>query len=191
MAWTEKEKPTTFDDKPIDGLFFLDGDLLARQLNYSPLKGQKYPMLAFPSGSACNLWESSDPEKGGIVHLFGEMDLALYSSRDEALAHATNIAEQVGYTVSSVGENQLDVWGYEGRLLLTYDNEQHRLINVEQVHMPEGQEAPPRPPLLDAKSREKLPPLFSQKKLKLEALAQVKSFTPCSNWPCMPTKPPT
>lgn len=39
-----------------------------------------------------------------------------------------------------------------------------------------------RQPLLDQASREKLPPLYSQEKLELEALAHVKFFTPDSNW---------
>ena len=36
--------------------------------------------------------------------------------------------------------------------------------------------------LLDAQTRAKLPPLYSQEKLGLAALAQVKFFTPTSNW---------
>ena len=45
-------------------------------------------------------------------------------------------------------------------------------FGVEQVRAKPGPEAPPRPPLLDAKTREKLPPLRSQEKLELEAVAQ-------------------
>ncbi len=36
--------------------------------------------------------------------------------------------------------------------------------------------------LLDQVSRERLPPLYSQEELELDALAQVKFFTPDSNW---------
>jgi hypothetical protein len=36
--------------------------------------------------------------------------------------------------------------------------------------------------LLDQETREKLPPLYSEEKLGLDALAQVKFFTPDSNW---------
>lgn len=39
-----------------------------------------------------------------------------------------------------------------------------------------------RQPLLDQASREKLPPLYAQEKLELEATAHVKFFTPDSNW---------
>jgi hypothetical protein len=39
-----------------------------------------------------------------------------------------------------------------------------------------------RPPLLDQATREKLPPLYSQEALGLEALAWVKFFTPDSSW---------
>jgi hypothetical protein len=40
----------------------------------------------------------------------------------------------------------------------------------------------PQPVLLDAASRAKLPPLYSNEQLGLNALAQVKFFTPDSNW---------
>ena len=39
-----------------------------------------------------------------------------------------------------------------------------------------------RSPLLDQATREKLPPLYSQEALGLEALAWVKFFTPDSSW---------
>src|SRR5258708_35836559 len=37
-------------------------------------------------------------------------------------------------------------------------------------------------PLLDADSRSRLPALYSQEKLDLDAIAQVKFFTPDSSW---------
>src|SRR5579859_2504839 len=131
MGWIEKEKQAKFEQQPIPGLFFLDGDILARAFKQPWTKGQKYPTIVYPSGIQCDLWESSDPASGGIVHLFGEMDLSLYGTRDEAFAHASDIAEQVGYVVTSIGENQLDLWGDEGRLRVTFDNQERRITNVE------------------------------------------------------------
>ena len=32
MSWIEKAQPTPFDDLPLPGLFFLDGDILARRI---------------------------------------------------------------------------------------------------------------------------------------------------------------
>ncbi len=55
MSWIEKSQPTSFDRLPIHGLFFMDGDLVARFLalkyadeesfNINPtwLKGHKTP----------------------------------------------------------------------------------------------------------------------------------------------------
>ena len=71
----QKHHPTPFDDKPIEGFFYLDGDALARLFERDWTAGQKYAMLAFPSGEEYALWESSRPEQLGILHLFGEMDL--------------------------------------------------------------------------------------------------------------------
>jgi hypothetical protein len=45
-----------------------------------------------------------------------------------------------------------------------------------------GEECPGRPKLLDQKSRQKLPTLYSQEEKGLEAQAVVKFFTPDSNW---------
>jgi hypothetical protein len=47
---------------------------------------------------------------------------------------------------------------------------------------PERQPPPTGDNLLDRESREKLPPLYSGEEQGLDALAQVKFFTPTSNW---------
>ena len=99
MGWFKKEEPTPFDEMPLAGLFFLDGDLLARLVGRDWTVGEKLPMIAFPSGEEFQLWE------GGIVHIFGEMDLLLKDTRDEAYSHASHIGEQCGYVVRPVGEN--------------------------------------------------------------------------------------
>lgn len=48
--------------------------------------------------------------------------------------------------------------------------------------MPSEQESPTGNNLLDAESREKLPPLYTGEELGLLAIAIVKFFTPDSNW---------
>lgn len=182
MAWSHKEAPTPFDTSPIHGLYFLDGDLLARALSIDWIKGEKLPMIAFPSGEIYELWESGSPDNG-IVHLFGEMDLSYRDTRDNAYQHALALAEQVGGLVQKVGENRLDVWGDEAHLLVTYDNQAGHIVNVERVGTRLDSDAgPPRPPLLDEESRKKLPPLYSQEHVGLNALAQIKFFTPDSSW---------
>lgn len=178
MSWFSKEQPTPFDNLPIEGLFFLDGDLLTHRIPQPYTKGEKFPMIAFPSGIHCELWVSSDP-KGGIVHLFGEMDVSLNDTRDHAYAYAVSIADMLGYRVNKVGTNQIDVHGDDDEhLRLTYDDTFPRLINVEQITPQKA----PKTSLLAQASREKLPPLYSQEALGLNAQALVKFFTPDSNW---------
>ncbi len=101
MGWIEKERPTPFDNQPIPGLMFLDGDQIARRTGRDWSAGQKYPVVQFPSGVVCDLWESSSPNAIGIVHIFGGMDMPLADSSDTAFERATDIAEACGYGVRS------------------------------------------------------------------------------------------
>jgi hypothetical protein len=181
MSWIENDRPTPFEEQPIEGLFYLSGNQIAYELKGNWVHGQKYPMIAFPSGLECSLWTASRPEAIGIVHLFGEMDLPLGGTRDEAFKQAYYIAEQCGYMVGKVGEKQLEVWGHDvdEHLLITYDDEAGRMVDAVPI---EDEGLPPKPPLLDEKSRERLPELYSQEEKGLAAEAQVKFFTPWSHW---------
>ncbi len=179
MAWSHKEEPNSLDNQPIEGLFFLIGDAIARQDNISWIIGEKLPLIKFPSGLPCEVWESREPGNP-IIHLFGEMDLPYRDTRDSAYAHALDIAEQVGYAVQKAGDTQLEIWGDEGRFLVTYDSDAGHMVNVEPVRS--KPERLPRPPLLDAETWKKLPPLRGQEHLLLKALVQVKFFTPDAQW---------
>lgn len=195
MAWVEKERKTSLDEFPIHGLFFLDGDVVARFLalkyadeesfnfNSAWLQGHKSARIELPSGTSFEAWESS-PEAEATIHLFGEMDMSYRSTRDEALAHAKNIAEVLGYAVRARGETQLDVWSVEDdeRFTLTYDNADRRLINVERLT--EAVEPPVHPAhiLLNDEIKAKLPPLYANEQLGLEAIAPVKYFSPAAGW---------
>jgi hypothetical protein len=181
MSWIENDKPTPFDEQPVEGLFFLSGNQIAYELKGHWVHGQKYPMIAFPSGEECALWPAGNPEAISIVHVFGELDLPLADTRDEAFERASSIAEQCGYLARKVREGQLEVWGHDEdeHFLLTYDDDQRRLADVEVV-----KDDAPRPPepLLDEKSQERLPELYANEELGLEAQAQVKFFTPDAAW---------
>jgi hypothetical protein len=180
MAWIEKEHTFALENKPIEGLFFIDGDIAARRIPNAGTEGMKYPTIVFPSGVVCDLWESSDPNNA-IVHISGEMDLPLHDNRDNALKHAQNIAEQVGYLVRSSGEQGIDVFGTdEEHIRILYDNNVQRMIDVHLLHDEAGEH--PKQELLDTKTREALPPLRSQEHLGLDALAHAKFFTPDSSW---------
>ncbi|MFC1961220.1 hypothetical protein ACFLYO_10995, partial [Chloroflexota bacterium] len=83
------------------------------------------------------------PDRIGIVHLFGELDLPLKSTREEAYGLAYHIAEQCGYLTKKIGDNQLEVFGHDSdeHLLLTYDDKSGLLENVEEIRQPD----PPTP----------------------------------------------
>ena len=131
MTWLEKHQPSPLDENPPAGLFYLDGDAIARRYKRDWAVGFKYPMIAFPSGTEFSIWAGEKP----IIHLYGEMDLPLRTSRDAAFERAFDIAEQCGYLAGPVGENQLEVWGRDAgeHFLITFDNGQEMIVDVEQL----------------------------------------------------------
>ena len=130
MSWKEKTTSFSFEEQPIEGLFMLDGDMLAREVKRDWTQGQKYPRIAFPSNLKFDLWEGRDSP---IVHLFGELDLPIQHTRDEAFEQAFDIGEQCGYMVAPMGEDRLQLISYEDHLLVTYDNEKRMMVDVEAV----------------------------------------------------------
>ncbi len=184
MSWIEKGQPTPFDHLPIEGLFFIDGDQVARMIDRDWTKGQAYPTVIFPSAVQCDLWPSGNPERIATVHLFGEMDLPLGDTRDSAFEQADSIAEQCGYFVRKIDEDRLEVWGHdtEEHLVIIYDNRTRRMHDVRQIKDEPEQRRPKRSGLLDEKTKALLPPLYSGEERGMEALAQAKFFTPDSNW---------
>jgi hypothetical protein len=133
MAWVEKDTPEPFDQQPLEGLFYLDGDALVRHYPNALLAGYKLPMLAFPSGYECEIWDMGDLKNGAMVHIFGEMNLPLFDSRDRAYEQAVAIGRECGYLTLREGEDALDIWGMDLRehYRITYDQEQKRIVNVE------------------------------------------------------------
>ena len=177
MSWVEKRTPTSLDGVPIHGLHFVDGDILARLLilkygavetpffNPDWLKSQKLPQVEFPSELSFDIWETSSPERGGIVHLFGEMDLPYFDTRDHAWEQANDIAEQVGYLARKRGDSQLEVIGRDDgeQYLISYNDAERRMANVEPL--PETTEQPVHPAhmLITDEIRAKLPAAVYQR----------------------------
>lgn len=180
MAWLEKQQSFPYEYSPIEGLFFLDGDLLSRKHNTNSVKGQKYPLLMLPSGEQCQLFDIRDPQNPK-VHIFGEMDLPLFQSRDDAYIYAAKIAEAVGYVVHKADENAIDALSEEGKYRIIYDAKTNRLSDVVQV-FDEEKYTHPAHELMPVSVRAKLPKLYANEDIGLEALAHVKYFTPDSNW---------
>jgi hypothetical protein len=185
MSWYNKEHPSPFDNARFEGLVFIDGDIVARRIQQDWTKGEKAPMILFPSRVICEIWESGHPERDGcIVHLFGEMDLPLCHTRDQAYIQAQDIAAEVGYRAQKVGDNQLELTGHDvdEHILVTYDDAIRRMVDVALVKTERPKQIPRPMPLLTEEIRQKLPPLGSGEKLGYDALAQVKFFTPDAGW---------
>lgn len=156
MSWYEKEATTPFDNQEIPGLWFLDGDILAELVGRDWTRGQKLPLIAFPSGLEHQIWPTSNRESLAIVHLFGELDLPLKADLDQVEAQAQEIAEACGYQVSRVGESSLQLTGHDQdeNLTVTYDPATGMMVNVEPVA--EAYE-PPQMELLPEEAGERLP----------------------------------
>ena len=185
MGWTEKDQTTPFDNLPIPGLWFLDGNILAQIIQRNWTSGQKYPQVKFPSGKEFDIWETSSPAVWGIIHIFGEMDLPYRDTRDRAFEQASNIAEQLGYRVRKVGDTGLEVWGHddEEHFLITYDDETGQMADISPV-IGSDAELPVHPghQLMSDEIREQLPGLGANEELGLEAVAPVKYFLASSLW---------
>ncbi len=175
MPWHEKNHTTPFDTAPPQGLYFLDGDLLSKRYNQERTQGKKYPVIAYPSGLQRELWDSSDD--GGIINVFGALELLRKTTRDEGFAGAMDFASEYGYTIAKRGENELLVFnpftahGYA----VTYDNRVQTITNVKRMPSEVAE-------LLDGESRAILPELYSNEHLGLDAIAPVKFFTPSGSW---------
>lgn len=175
MPWHEKNHITPFDAEPPQGLYFLDGDLLSKRYDQEQTRGKKYPVIAYPSGLQRELWDSFDD--GGIINVFGALELQRKTTRDKGFAGAMDFASEYGYTIAKRGENELLVFnpftahGYA----VTYDNRVQTIINVKRMPSEVAE-------LLDGESRAILPELYSNEHLGIDALALVKFFTPWSNW---------
>jgi len=191
MSWQEKLKQTIFEqlDFPIHGLFFLDGDIVALTLRGAHTEGYKYPMIAFPSGEEFPLFDGGSREESNI-HLFGEMDLLLYTTRDEAYLQAKDIADMCGYVVRLRGDTQMDVWGEDvhERFTLTYDNSEPVVVDIARLAEPVEPPVHQAHILMNDEIQAQLPPLFSNEHLGLEAIAPIKYFLPGTHWTWYPTE---
>lgn len=181
MSWYEKNKPTPFDNQPIPGLFFLDGDQVASIVQSTWTRQQKYPLVSFPSGVELEIWDGS---RSPIIHVFGEMDLSWRSTPDEAFARASDIAQQVGYVVSRFDENTLEVWGHDDdeHFYVKYDPDWGHIADVIPVKDQVRPEPIPAHQLMTDELKEQLPALYANQEIGLDALAPVKYFTPDSSW---------
>lgn len=203
MSWSEKEQPTPFDTQTIEGLWMLDGDVMAKKYKQDRLVGHKYPLIHFPSGRQHELTQSRqiytsrdelqatqelDPgqvEQVEVIHLFGNLLLPLQLSVDESFRYIQAQSEQHDVHVQHVNPNQLRVRssGEETApdYVLSFDEQTRRIANIRKY--PDY-----AMDLIPGEIRAALPPLYSTENDGDQAIVSVKYFTPDAQWSWFPTE---
>lgn len=159
----------------------MDGNVLSERYRQEWLKGQKYPVIHYPSGLDRELCDSA--HEGGILHIFGACELLRKTSPDDGYANAAAFAAEHNLQVAKVDDNKLRIaypetgHGYE----IQYDIGRNEITNV--MRFPEYAME-----LLDGQSRAALIDLYQNEAIGLDAVAPLKFFTPDSNWTWYPTE---
>ena len=170
MPWFEQDHHTPFEETPINGLAFLHGDVIARQYQQEWMRGKKYPLITYPSGTTREVVQN--PETANIV-LFGDVTLPYGINRAEAVKalssnpHQTRLHLQQFEGSDFVVVNPQSRRGYR----LSFDRESGELSNLTPV--PDYAME-----LLPGDLRAVLPKLYSTEKTGDEAIAPIKFFTP-------------
>lgn len=186
MPWVSKERPTAFEEEPIEGLYFLLGDVLAQAYRQDWLRGKKYPTIVYPSGVTREVEKAPETGRDGSVHLYGHLHLPLEIERGYLVVTAAKIAGEVGFNVKITDENRFSVWRPDmgGQYRVTCGDGGKRITNIEYKDREPNSRRAPRPmELLDDVSRAVLPELYANESLKgRDVFAPVKFFTPDSSW---------
>jgi hypothetical protein len=180
MAWHNKETPLSFDQNPIQGFQYLHGDLMARRYSQERLRGQKYPIIHFPSFLDRELAESDDKNAEPLIHIFGAMHLSRRNTRDEAFEAAMKVVDEYpDYFIRKLNNDILIVANTLAKRAygIQFDNQARQMINVQR-----GWSSDVMMDLLPGEIRAALPKLYATEKLGKEAIAVVKYFTPDSHW---------
>ena len=137
MTWYAQETTTRFDQTPLEGLFFLHGDVIVRALQALVSdrrcrwpEGMKSPMVMFPSGEALPVeWDIADSP---WVQVFPGLDVPLLGTFAQALQAVQEQLDEGWFSLFADGELQLEVWSHltEQVGFLTYDNEAEKLVDV-------------------------------------------------------------
>jgi len=179
MPWHEKDYQAPFDQTPITGFSYLHGDIVARRFGQDWVKGKKYPLISFVSGTSRELLSKNAVTQ---VHLFGSLTLPRSTTAAESLAYLLH-QQDYPLTISEYDEQHLMVVNRETRrgYALAYDNQARELVNI--TPLPQAAME-----LLPGDLRAVLPAKYTTEKLGMEAIAPLKFFTPDANWTWYPTE---
>jgi hypothetical protein len=186
MPWLEKGIPAPLDTTPPEGRADLVGDVLAAAYGVKHSKGKKYPLIHFASGHSREFHASKRKPTQPLIHIFGAMHLPYNSDCDTAYELALKVADDYdGYQVATFDNHVLAVRNLQvdRAYMLTYNNQAGHLVNIQP-----GWDTDERMELLPSELRAILPPLYTNEKQEMEAVAPIKYFTPDSNWSWYPTE---
>ncbi len=180
MPWLERQQQAPFENQPINGLAFLHGDVVARQYQQEWVRGKKYPLVAYLSGTTRELTQG---EKTANIVLFGDVTLPSGITRVDAVTVLSRQTHQTPLRVHSFEGSEFVVTNPQSRrgYRLSFDQETGELANL--TPLPEYAME-----LLPGELRALLPPLYSQEKLGGNAIAPIKFFTPDAHWTWYPTE---
>ena len=183
MPWYSKEQPTPFDNHPLEGIAFLHGDILALHYQLEWLKGHKYPLIGFPSGTNRELTSEGDTDAPAHVHLFGTLKLPVEGDSEAALRLIAQLPIEYGISVVKSGRHQITVTNRfsERAYIVSYNDVNLAIDNITPLPR-EAME------LLNGERRAILPPLYAGEKAGLKAVAPLKFFTPDAQWTWYPTE---
>jgi len=136
MSWYRKEYETRFDSTPIDGLFFVDGNIFERVNRREYTWGMKNPKIVFPSGEDFELWD----ERLFLVNVFDVMDLPYFdtcqSAFDRAQGFITTGLSAINH-IEKLNDSNLLLYSEPNSAgcIVTYDNSYEqgtgRMVNVQ------------------------------------------------------------
>ena len=88
------------------------------------------PVLCFPSGVTLPLLACAADEARDVA-LLGDLGIPVYATRNRALTEIHHDADVCGYLVQKKGGNRIQIWRGGETALLTFDNDQPRLVDVK------------------------------------------------------------
>jgi len=129
MSWERKDRPIPYDQQPISGLYFLDGDRVGAVYRQEWIRGHKYPLIQYPSGVERQLHGEEGNE---VIHIFGALDLPVRSTPDAAYERAQALTSEYDYRVKRHGESQLTITNSQSERSyhIVFDNQDRSISNI-------------------------------------------------------------
>jgi hypothetical protein len=107
MPWYDKAETSPFENRPINGLFFLHGDVLAKRYHQEWLKSRNYPLINSPSDLNREIFGNGDSPLSSAINVFGAFWLPYTATRDEVYITAQALKAEHGHVITKRGKSDL------------------------------------------------------------------------------------